>query len=113
MAVQFPRRRRLDGARCPNCDYDLTGLHAGRECPECGQWLDRYNVKRPGGGSPPFRVLWRWGMRLIAGLLLVIGIFWTIFWPEVAFGGARSHLACYTPFLVSFFFFILSELPIG
>lgn len=31
---------RFDDTKCPDCDYDLTGLDPDR-CPECGRVLDR------------------------------------------------------------------------
>ncbi len=30
---------RLKSGRCPSCEYDLVGLKAARECPECGALL--------------------------------------------------------------------------
>ncbi len=35
-ARSYVRARRCDGAACPGCGYDRSGLATGSVCPECG-----------------------------------------------------------------------------
>jgi hypothetical protein len=55
---------------CKGCGYALVGLQS-TQCPECGRGFDLGN-RRTFARRPPRSALWRWGRRVLAGVLLLL-----------------------------------------
>jgi hypothetical protein len=55
---------------CKGCGYALVGLESTK-CPECGRGFDLAN-RRTFARRPPRSALWRWGRRVLAGVLLLL-----------------------------------------
>jgi hypothetical protein len=55
---------------CKGCGYALVGLESSN-CPECGRSFDLGN-RRTFARRPPRSWVWRWGRRVLAGVLLLL-----------------------------------------
>jgi hypothetical protein len=78
MAAIMPEPRELSSPAlatpprvfCKGCGYALVGLQSNK-CPECGRGFDLGN-RRTFARRPPRSWVWRWGRRVLAGVLLLL-----------------------------------------
>ncbi|MHC5023036.1 MAG: hypothetical protein ACYTGG_03870 [Planctomycetota bacterium] len=82
---------------CRGCGYNLRGLKYGRNCPECGQMI---TVQRGlndvlTSGSPEERQLWRLGLALATGCIVVVVASRILFFIGGLGGGSRAMTRAY------------------
>jgi len=99
------------GLRCPQCDYNLTGLSEPR-CPECGEAFDWEQVRRAAANPPRIYFERVRGWRKVPGFFVtwatVLFAPW-IFARQIVQRSSAAHAAvflvvCFASTLLAFFF---------